>query len=238
MKKLLIAAAALATVTSFAGSALAADAVDLPAYDWTGFYIGATGGYGWGSTKPNFDDGISIAGSAKVDYDGFVGGIEAGYNWQSDNLVFGIEVDGSLSDIGGDYLDLGGPHLPCITSGLGCSADVDWFATSRLRLGYAMDNVMPFITGGLAVGGVKGEFDSGVGLACLCSVDDTKVGWTIGGGVEWAVDSRWSIKAEYLYVDLGKPSIDGDNTLGAPGPGVGTDNYDFSIARIGINYNL
>jgi outer membrane immunogenic protein len=238
MKKFLIAATALSGLLAFIGSASAADIAPMPeAYDWTGPYIGIQGGYGWGDTEPTYDDSVGFAGSLEVDYEGFIGGIEAGYNWQSNNLVLGIETDASFSDINGDALDLTGVSPPCIIVGQGCSADVDWLATGRLRLGYAIDRLMPFITGGIAVGGVKGTFDS-PGNACTCDVDDTTIGWTVGGGVEWAVSDSWSVKAEYLYVDLGKPSISGDNTLGAPGPGVGTDNYDFSIARLGVNFNF
>lgn len=236
MRKFLFAATALSALLAFTGSASAADvAVDPVAYDWTGPYIGIQGGYGWGDTEPTFEGGIFSNNSAEVDYEGFIGGVEAGYNWQSSNLVLGIEVDGSFSDIDGDELSTSATGRPCIIPGQGCSADVDWLATGRLRLGYAIDRLMPFITGGIAVGGVKGTFDS-PGNACNCDVDDTTVGWTVGGGVEWAVDDSWSIKAEYLYVDLGKPSIDGDNTLFTPG--VGTDNYDFSIARLGVNFNF
>jgi outer membrane immunogenic protein len=237
MKKILFAVTALAGLTVFVGPVSAADPVIDAAYDWTGPYIGLQGGYGWGDTEPTFDDGF-VSESGDVDYEGFVGGIEAGYNWQSGNLVLGVEVDGSLSGIDGDFLEVGGATRPCIIAGLGCTADVDWFATGRLRLGYAIDRVLPFVTGGLAVGGVEGEFDYGALNACLCSVDDTPIGWTVGGGVEWAVSDSWSVKAEYLYVNLGKPSIDGDNTFWAPAPGVGTDDYDFSVARLGVNFNF
>ena len=150
---------------AFADSASAADLIVESAYDWSGPYVGLQGGYGWGDTQPTFDDGIASE-LGDVDYEGFVGGIEAGYNWQSGNLVLGVEADGSLSSIDGDFLELLGDTRPCIIAGLGCTADVDWFATGRLRLGYAMDRVLPFVTGGLAVGGVKGEFDYGA-LQCL-----------------------------------------------------------------------
>lgn len=221
MKKLLAFATALSGFLAFVGSASAADVTVDPGYDWTGPYIGLQAGYGWGDTQPTF-----AASTADVNYDGFIGGIEAGYNWQSNNFVFGIEIDGSFSDINGDEL---GVNTPCVTPGEACSADVDWLATGRLRMGYAIDRLMPFITGGLAVGGVDGTFDFG---ACTCDVDDTTVGWTVGGGIEWAIDDSWSVKAEYLYVDLGKPSISGTNTF------VGTDNYDFSIARLGVNFSF
>ena len=212
------------TLALCAGTAQAADIADTIASDWTGAYAGVDAGYGWGDTKPTFN-AIS---TADVNYEGFVAGIDGGYNWQSGNLVFGLEGDASLSSIDGDEI---GPNRPCIIAGIGCTADVNWFATGRVRMGFAVDRFMPFITGGVAVGGVKGTFDS-PGLACTCDVDDTTVGWTVGGGAEWAIDDRWSAKVEYLYVNLGKPSISGTNTF------VGTGDYDFSVARVGVNFRF
>jgi outer membrane immunogenic protein len=139
--------------------------------------------------------------------------------------VFGVEVDGSFSDIQGHLNSI---VVPCILAP-GCDADVDWLVTTRARLGYAFDNIMPFVTGGLAFGGVKGTFDS---PACTCSVDDIPFGYTLGGGVEWAINDSWSAKAEYLYVNLGKPDIDGDPVF------VRVNDYDFSIVRAGFNYNF
>lgn len=234
MKKFIVLATALSGLLALVDSASAADMAIAPAHDWTGPYIGVQGGYGWGDTEPTYSTG-GPAESADVNYDGFVGGIEAGYNWQSGSLVLGVEADSSLASIDGYEVDALVAQRPCIIIGQGCSADVDWFATGRLRVGYAMDTVMPYITGGVALGGVKGTFDS-PGNACTCDVDDTTFGWTVGGGIEWAIDDRWSVKAEYLYVDLGKPSIDGNNTLATPG--VGTDNYDFSVARLGVNFGF
>lgn len=235
MRGLLLALTGVAGLVAYSGSALAADPVVEAVYDWTGPYIGLQGGYGWGDTQPTYEFPEE---SGDVDYEGIVGGIEAGYNWQTGNIVFGLEADGSISGIDGSVVEPIGPNRPCNTPSLGCSADVDWFATARVRLGFALDNFLPFVSGGLAIGGVKGEFDSlpFVPLACYCNVDDTPIGWTIGGGLEWAATESWTLKAEYLYVNLGKPSIDGDNTLGTPG--VGTDDYDFSVVRLGLNFSF
>ena len=217
-----------ATMALCAGSAQAADIADPVAFDWTGPYAGVEAGYGWGDTKPTFN----ATSTADMNYQGYVAGIDGGYNWQSGNLVFGLEGDASLSGIDGEEVGL---NTPCIIVGIGCSADVDWLATGRLRMGFSIDRFMPFVTGGVAIGGVKGTFDS-PGLACTCDVDDTMVGWTVGGGAEWAIDDRWSAKVEYLYVNLGNPSIRGDNTLSTPG--VGTADYDFSVARMGVNFRF
>lgn len=218
-------AIALTALFISASGVSAADFEQSQTFDWTGPYVGIQGGYAFGDTNPTFN----AVSEAEVNFKGLVGGIEGGYNWQSDSLVFGVEGDISLSSANGNEL---GPNTPCIIAGIACSADVDWLSTGRLRVGYAFERLMPFISGGVALAGVKGTFDS-PGLACTCSVDDMTVGWTVGGGLEWAIQDEWSAKLEYLYVSLSNPSIDGDNTLFTPG--VGTGNYDFSVVRLGIN---
>lgn len=223
---------ALSAATALSGSALAADVVvDNSSYDWSGAYVGVQGGYAWGDTHPTFN----AVSSADINVEGVIGGVEAGYNMQTGNVVLGFEADASLAGIDGTLV--AGPNTPCILpvgSLSNCAADVDWLVTARARAGFAIDNVMPFITGGLAFGGVKGTFDWNGAGACECWVDDTVFGFVIGGGVEWAINESWSTKAEFLYVNLGKPSISGDNTAFVPG--VGADNYEFSTARVGINF--
>lgn len=233
MKKFLLGSVAAVSIALSASTAQPADLMDAPTgYDWSGSYAGANFGYGWGDTTPDVEFGGTRE-FQPLDYDGIVFGGQFGHNWQANSFVFGIEVDGSISDISGFAQ---GAARPC--SAIGCTASVDAFMTARGRLGFAVDRLMPFVTGGLAVGRVTGTFDS-PGLACSCSVDDTLVGWTVGGGVEYAIDDTWSAKIEYLYVNLGTASISGDNTLAPPpGDGVGTGDYDFSVVRVGINFNL
>lgn len=215
-------ATTLACTTMLLGTpAVAADVMSPVPHDWSGAYIGVQAGYGWGDTTPALGNNIT----RDLEYDGFIGGLEAGYQHQSGNLVLGAEIDGSFSDIQGHLNSI---VVPCILAP-GCDADVDWLGTARARVGYAFDNIMPFVTGGLAFGGVKGTFNS---PACTCSVDDTPFGYTLGGGVEWAINDSWSAKAEYLYVNLGKPDIDGDPVF------VKVNDYDFSIVRVGFNYNF
>jgi outer membrane immunogenic protein len=225
---------ALAVVLT-SGSAMGADIQDY-AHDWAGGYVGLQGGYGWGNTKPTYDSGGPTE-NGDVDFDGFLGGLGAGYQVQNGSVVFGFEADASLANLEGYYVDPSSDVRPCIITGQGCSVDVNWMATARVRAGYAIDTFMPFLTGGLAVGGVEGTFDS-PGNACTCDVDDVAWGFVVGGGIEWAVNDRFSTKLEYLYVNLGSPDIEGDNNFVSPAPGVGTDDYDFSIVRVGLNYGF
>ena len=83
------------------------------------------------------------------------------------------------------------------TCPIGCEIKNNWLGTARGRIGYAWDRVMPYVTGGAAFGDIEANQ---LGLA---GVHDTKVGWTVGGGVEAALAGNWTAKVEYLHVDLG-----------------------------------
>ncbi|RWL93083.1 MAG: porin family protein [Mesorhizobium sp.] len=214
----------------FTGSAVAADAVaaePIYAINWSGAYIGAFAGYGWGSDTYNYS---AMGAPSSVDFDanGFVGGLTAGYNWQHDRFVFGAEADMSFANIKGDVV---APFndAPCYIEG--CTAKVSWFGTGRGRVGYTFENFLPYVTGGFAVGHVKGSADIGAcGFVGGCSYGDTRWGWSAGAGVEWAMNRHLSFKAEYLHVDLGKPDFNAATTT--------TDAIDFDTVRLGINYHF
>ena len=203
-----VSVAALATVTMM-GAANAADILRrdvMPMnpppyyvpYNWTGFYIGINGGGGWGNS-----DGLVNSFSTSG---GLVGGT-LGYNWQMGQGVFGLEGDFDWSNIGAT--------AACPPTS--CEVRNNWLSTVRARFGYAFDRFMPYITGGLAFGEVE---TSAAGVA---SATDTKVGWTIGAGVEGSIAGPWTAKVEYLYVDLGN-----------------TANLDFRahVGRVGLNYRF
>jgi outer membrane immunogenic protein len=225
MKRLLLAAAAIAASVS---PVFSADMVQPAAvvHNWTGAYVGGVVGYGWGTTHALDNNSPSTG----IGYDGFLGGVELGYNYQfSNNVVLGAETDFSFSDLGGQ--GDGGPGWGCGTPDT-CTFDVKWFGTARARVGYAFGNVMPYLTGGLAYGHTKGNLASYCPGTAWCG-DDTKFGWTAGAGAEWAINDRWSIKAEYLYVDLGKSHF---------GTGNGGDGFEaqfrVNTARLGVNYKF
>jgi outer membrane immunogenic protein len=149
-----------------------------PLTNWSGFYIGAMGGYG----SENTDDPLGIKG-------GFGGGT-VGYNWQFANFVAGIEADGAFADINNSASAVVG-GIP-ITA----TAKIDALATVRGRFGVAFDQVLLYGTGGFALADTKVSASSPT-----VGVSDTKTltGWTAGAGVEWMFLPRWSLKAEYLY---------------------------------------
>jgi outer membrane immunogenic protein len=201
-------------------------------YNWTGFYAGVNVGYSWGrdpydiagattnrtrifrafglpaetliSDVTAAGPGFLAAGTANID--GFVGGGQIGYNWQTGAWVWGLETDIQ-------WTGQKGSTQFCLT--IGCPlgsfvADADyklrWFGTLRARAGVLVDpRVLLYVTGGLAYGEVQADYASGIlGFPLgLVSTSTVKAGWTIGGGIEGALSNNWTVKAEYLYVDLG-----------------------------------
>jgi outer membrane immunogenic protein len=81
---------------------------------------------------------------------------------------------------------------------------INWLGTVRGRIGYAFDRFLPYITGGVAFGGVRGAYAVTTPAGAFTATgSDTNFGWTLGGGLEYAFTPNLSLKAEYLYVDLG-----------------------------------
>jgi len=184
-----------------------------PAYNWSGFYLGINGGGGWGHS--NWD-----ASATRINTSGGLVGGTAGYNWQLGNAVLGIE-----GDI--DWANLKGTNTSTLCP-LGCSTSDTWLSTVRGRAGYAFGNVLPYVTGGLAVGDIRAATPGFVGAT------NTSAGWTAGAGLEVGLTGNWSAKAEYLYVDLGRFNC-GVNCNGLP-----TDNVSMhdNVVRAGVNYRF
>ena len=221
MKRFVLASAALAALT---GAAAAADLppptatpyykapVYAPAYNWSGFYLGINGGGGFGRSAWTTAGSFDTSG-------GLVGGT-IGYNYQINQAVLGVEGDIDWADISGSTASVGCPSTSCKTGD-------DWLSTVRGRLGYAAGRFMPYVTGGLAAGDIKA---SGPGLAGASS---TNAGWTVGGGIEFAIAGHWTAKAEYLYADLGNFSCGA--SCGAPTQNV---SWKANIFRGGVNYRF
>lgn len=218
MKKLLLSTAMLGFTAT---GACAADVVEPVQFDWAGPYIGLQAGYAWGrndvdptqveSTVTDGDVNIERAvgvfpeKSGSIGMDGFVGGLHAGYNWQADSLVLGIEGDIEYADLDGDT-DIVGVNAFKIGE---ASQEIDWLGSLRLRAGFAFDRALIYATGGLAVGGVEVEGSLPNALNSEdASNDDTEWGWTIGGGIEYALTDDLSARIEYRYTDLGNTDVD------------------------------
>ncbi|MCB4769385.1 porin family protein [Ancylobacter sp. Lp-2] len=214
MKKILTSGVALAALL-VAAPAFAADMAQpyptkapvvapVPVFSWTGFYLGGNTGYAWGSSNGDIDN-------LGIDPSGWFGGGQIGFNYQlGNNVVIGIETDlqgGSIKD-----------------TAYGYESKLDYFGTVRARVGYAFDTVLPYVTGGFAYGKTKVTDQ-----LLNWSESSTQTGWTIGAGVEYAFLPNWTVKAEYLYVDLGDDYYD---NLGA------TAGTNLNIARVGLNYKF
>lgn len=235
MKKTVFAAAAAFAVASGA-MVMQASAAD-PSFvqpapppfvpTWSGFYVGANLGYGEADFDVqkdlNYFDGAdatlndSYSFGSSLSGDGLIGGAQAGYNWQVNSLVFGIEGDISFTDWGqssatfgsGDVTDLGGTGgLDASDYAFGsASAELDFLASVRGRLGFAMQNVMIYGTGGVAWADAEARariVASDPGLATETvwtgkeSFDD--IGFVVGGGLGWMViPQTFSLGVEGLY---------------------------------------
>ncbi|MHC2279874.1 outer membrane immunogenic protein [Bradyrhizobium diazoefficiens] len=214
MKKVLLASACL---FAFAAPASAADLAARPytkapvavasVYNWTGFYLGIVGGGAWQA-----DSDPKMKG-------GFVGGT-AGYNWQTGNVVFGLEADAAWADVSASATVLG------ITA----SSKTDALGTVRGRIGYAVNNVLFYGTGGYA------WIDNKIsGTAGALTISDSKFhsGWTVGAGGEAFFAPQWSVKGEYLYRSLGS-----ENYFGNIGVPQASGTLNFHTVQVGVNYHF
>jgi outer membrane immunogenic protein len=205
MKRLFLAAAA-AAASAVAGAAIAADLPRGPSpyyapaasyYNWGGWYAGLNLGYQWGNITNN-----------PTSPSGVLGGAQVGFNWQSGGIVLGGETDIQLSGANDTF-------APWKFSN-------PWFGTLRARLGYAMNNILFYGTGGFAYGGLTGQLGR-------LEESKTHAGWTIGAGMEVGFTPKWSAKVEYLYMDLG----DRGYTI------TGVNNgFESNILRFGVNYHF
>ena len=150
-----------------------------------------------------------------------------GYDWQSGNWVLGVAADGALSSLSDSDSQ--------VVAGLGTvksSDDINWFGTARLRSGYALDNVLLYGTGGLALANVNYKVRA---TGASWSDRYTAAGFAAGFGVEWALNDNWSTKIEYLYYAMGSKKIAGT------GAGVGTSTKatpSFQTLSVGVNYRF
>jgi outer membrane immunogenic protein len=233
-----------------------------PVFSWTGFYIGGNAGGAWGRDPINTTQtvgpgffaidglGVGAAASPTINPTGFTGGGQIGYNQQTGNWVWGLEADFEYLGLKGSRAGTfqfpstlpGGPiGPPAQFFSVATSVSTNWLFTARPRLGIASNNWLFYVTGGVAVGNEK--FAQTIMLLVPfvenAAFSTTRVGWTVGAGVEYALNRNWSIKGEYLYVDLGNVSTVG--TIVPPAAGfvdATTTHLTTSIGRGGINYRF
>ncbi|MDI9819882.1 outer membrane protein, partial [Legionella sp. PL877] len=174
---------------------------------------------------------------------GFMAGGQFGYNWQREGMLLGVEGDM-------DYAAIGGANNATMAAAIATTVDnnLNWLATLRARMGkLASENTLVYVTAGPAFGEEKLTFDHrypamnpGFSVRTAASQTKTKAGWTVGGGVEYAVWQRATFKAEYLYVDLGRMNL---NALGSFAGVIPVDyqvssKFNNNLLRLGINYKI
>jgi len=215
--RLLLAAASLSVATAASAADLPArpyskapPPVLSPAYNWSGFYIGAMGGGGWETD----------AGSG-----GFGGGT-VGYNWQlpGSQFVFGVEVDAAGANIKDSLTaDIGGGVLA--TEEL----KINSFGSVTGRAGFAMDAFLIYAKGGFAWANRK---DSISAFGMTISDSQSHTGYTIGGGLEYLFTPNWSAKGEYMFTSLGS------KTYNLGGDLFDSGTIDFHTIKVGVNYHF
>jgi outer membrane immunogenic protein len=220
--------------------------VPAPVRNWAGLYIGGNGGSAVARNQSSIAPASApaIAEQSYIDPNGYVGGGQIGYNWQMVNVVFGLEADFQGSTQKDDKVCLMG----CQAAGPSGAFNqkMDWFGTARGRLGYSIGSTLLYTTAGAAYGDVKTSFAFlGAGGAATTSVSSTKVGWTVGGGIESPFNlfgwfgPNWTSKTEYLYVDLGRASAAALATPGSFGGSLAFSTHvQEHIFRGGLNYNF
>ena len=229
-----------------------APAIDWTGFGWTGFYAGGQIGYAWGANHGTYSYGTpgGLAGSDPLtgDANGIIFGGHAGYNRQFDNWVVGLEgsVDDTnlvktsplaVTDSSQNGLNVG-TLKATVQSGVQGAV--------RARAGYAFGRLLTYAAGGVAFGGFS--FQSNLASNSSASTafyavnngqSVERVGWTIGGGAEWALNRRWSVRGEYRYTDFGKFSDASSGQILTPGAFYsGGRHLDESQFQIGFDYKF
>ena len=164
------------------------------------------------------------------DVDGWLGGGQLGCNWQTGAWVFGVEADASGANITGNGLDRRSGGM------INDRSKVDFFGTLTGRVGYSWDRALFYAKGGGAAAHDKFSEVSNIAGSTIDSADQTRWGWTVGAGVEYAFAPNWSAKIEYDYMDFGKQSA----TFSGPFIPAFSNNVDqqIHVVKAGINYKF
>jgi outer membrane immunogenic protein len=264
MKRILLSSI---TILGISGAAFAADlpartmapAFDpapfagVPIFTWTGFYGGVNAGYAWAGARANSFSvpagtfapnpaGGTVTYDTKGNRGGFTGGGQLGYNYQFGQFVVGVETDVQYVGLKrSNATPLVPVGFPASYTAPPIGGGVDWFGTLRGRAGYAFDRALVYGTGGLAYGNASDNrvFPFGKG-------NDTRLGWTAGAGVDYAVTNNVIVGLEGLYVDLQRSGRTGNggsfvNAGGTRVP-VTVDRKDnsnqFGVVRARMNYKF
>lgn len=237
------------------------------AYSWAGFYVGGNLGGAWqrasfsstligcnivgcanGLPHIGFDPAIAAAGTGSNTQGGFTGGGQFGYNRQINSLVLGVEAD--INALSGKPAIAAAGTVSAPNTGTFAivnTANADWLATVRGRVGFAADRFLIYATGGAAFAHI--EFSQSFSDLCCTqstplttfATSATKTGYAVGGGLEYAFASNWSLRGEYLYAggfgavggSYVATSVNGNGDLHS-----GSARLSIQQARLGLNYKF
>jgi outer membrane immunogenic protein len=241
-----------AAVAAVFGLGLSAQAADLgggsfkdapvaygPGHSWAGFYVGASAGFGAGDVADKLtinteELGFPSTATSKSEDDirGAIYGAHIGYVWQIGHIVAGLEAGINGADVDGSVEVFNGEGI--------INTELNWYATAVARLGYAQGSWLLYGFGGIAWGSVDTKGVDGFNGETFGSGGTDHIGWTAGLGVEYALNDRFMIRAEYAHVDLGEESA----SLGTVDYGFGRSSFEngvdleFDAIKIGVNYKL
>jgi outer membrane immunogenic protein len=256
MRRFLIVAISLLSIAASIHTA----AAQSQSYNWTGWYVGVNAGGAWGDSdirtstvfapgnyfQPTSVPSINSNGHGSPGTSGFTAGAQGGYNWQVGNWVLGLETDFGYFDQ--DTSRSVTVVYPCCgpsTYTIDQKVDTDNLFTLRPRAGWAANNWLFYVSGGLALSSLKTsfEFTDVFGVAADGEKTSIKPGWAIGGGAEFGLLRNWTLRGEYLYVDFDDVSLKSSNLnfFGVPSPGnVFTHKADLSshIVRVALNFRF
>jgi outer membrane immunogenic protein len=198
-----------------------------------GLYLGVNGGYGFGSSTWNnagvstgsfTTSGALVGGTAGLNYAGYGG------------FLFGVEGDLDWSGLKGSSSTAACAGLGA-SAGTACQTKSGWLSTARARAGYAFDRFLVFATAGAAIA----DFRVGLNPPATFLSLGPQVGWTAGGGIEFAFTENWTAKVEYLYVGLGTISCPSGSICSLVNPlGLSSASVSLNenVVRAGLNYKF
>ena len=227
-KTLLLASAALFVASSASAADLrpytkAPPPMAPPPFSWTGFYVGLNAGGKWASVDQTLTSGATVITATDNNASSWIAGGQVGYNWQMGQWVLGIEGDIDAQDFSRSAV-LATPIGPFI-AGDAFSVESKWQASLRGRVGYAIDRVLLYATGGVAWTQRKATVTL-VGLGTATN-DDVVTGGTVGAGIEYAIWNNISVGVE------GRWSFYGDQTFSGTIGGIPvTDKVSLDTAEV------
>jgi outer membrane immunogenic protein len=239
------------------------------AYDWTGFYVGGTAGAAWtkadvGLDTVNNDPAdllyrtsdipfLNALGSPNMSGSKAIFGGKIGLNHQWGPYVGGLEADFSAFRFNKSARPSGNPFVVPIyvggTASFNPNVSTNWLATFRGRIGYSFDRTLIYVTAGVALSRISFSDtytahspNGGVNDSESISASKTKLGWTLGAGIDYALTNNWIVSAEYLHIDLGSMNVSSLATTGGGFTRSATFNFSTKltsdIVRAGIAYKF